>query len=88
METLKFNYGQTPEDVIRERHGVAFTPNDLPDFSEPWARVLCVLPETSDLIILLDSLAYNATILDSYEPASEPAGVRRAILATLGIEER
>lgn len=89
METLKYSYGETPEDVIRERHLLACE-TGLPMNDFQWVdSVRC-----GDLLTVLDALKSAALVEqdeDSWygDPAkgSQFAALRISILAALGIEE-
>jgi hypothetical protein len=99
METRTYNYGETPAEVIRNAHDTRFTPHDLEvnikheNDMPPWERVLCVLPDTDDLLTLLDALnvAHEATRGEYERGIDQPhlgyAELRISILAALGIEE-
>lgn len=106
METLKYAFGETPDEVIRERHDTRFTPHDLEtaikhgEDMPAWERVLCVLPETDDLLTVLDALKFHGDNAEHTwragplkpdgtrtNPFPPPSMLRVSILAALGINE-
>lgn len=101
METLQFDFGTTPEEVIRGRHAdfrAAYGPesDDLYDHADiAWVATV----ETDDLLTVLDDLAYCALNVEktwrgSWLPDGRPDGnghpsakLRIEILAALGVTE-
>lgn len=97
METLTYPYGETPEDVIRERH--EYIRNDwgegsdaLYDTGDEW---LAYMKRDDCLLIVLDALGQPVEREDASFKAGTAAvlkatrrrNLRISILAALGITE-
>lgn len=92
METLTYPYGETPEEVIRERwsHLLAFEPN--PD--DHVTQMVVAFPSSDDLLTVLDALLVASELplvkegpLKHFNGRDKARQLRISILAALGIEE-
>ena len=89
-ETLKYAFGETPEDVIRERwnlHAATHEPERSDDLTADW---VASFPSFDAFMTVLDALrsqSETAAILGKREKIARPRALRIEILAALGIEE-
>lgn len=92
METLQFDFGTTPEEVIREALTETFM-DETPD-EEPimWRKAI----SSNDLLTVLDALAAYAADIPTRQMTEAESGfelefaaykLRIEILAALGIKE-
>lgn len=94
-EPLTFPFGETPEEVIRERHEWLLTPDGIGfigDIDIDIRSAACVLP-TDDLLTVLDALQLTGSLATIQANLIEKSGaetarqLRISILAALGIKE-
>lgn len=87
--TLTYNYGETPEDVIRERHREYLVANP----SAPRYSVGALLQTSTDhLITVLDALKRDSWMIVEGRAGrsaqnTDPGKLRIEILAALGVTE-